>query len=173
MKKEVVVSVGLSIIAVSMFVVVAGIPKTSEDLAHFGTFCGGTLAIALTVYFRFHDNKSPAPVEATELSTETNEQNASVRSYEFYAVIYSPSKKIMALTGKKTLKGMTEAQLCHNYLSWNQVKLGNVYFKDLAEANDRRAKILDNPSIEEVKKVVETFVSQGYQTGSKQGHLYK
>ncbi|MYM61706.1 hypothetical protein GTG28_21120 [Vibrio sp. OCN044] len=171
MKKDVAVSVGLFIVAISMFVVVAGIPKTGGDLANLGTFCAGTLAIVLPIYFRLNDNNAPIPEEAIDKITKINKQNEVDRSYEFYAVIYSPSKKVMALTGKKTLQGMSEEQLCHNYLSWNQVKSGNLYFKSLAEARDRKAKILENPSNEEIQKVVKTFVSKGYRTGSKLGHL--
>lgn len=100
------------------------------------------------------------PSDAAELLTQGPR-------VEFYGIVYSPSYKVMALTGKRTFINFTESELCRDYPNWNQAKSNSQPFKLLAAATDRHAIIMINDTEEAVAEKVIQFLDNGYETASQ------
>ncbi|WP_234912151.1 MULTISPECIES: hypothetical protein [Vibrio] len=105
--------------------------------------------------------------QAEVTSVEAQSGIAQEPMVEFYGIVYSPSIKVMALTGKRTFLHFTESELCRDYPNWNQAKGGNADFQRLAMASDRKAVMMANVTESEVADTVKNFLQQGYTTPSQ------
>lgn len=112
-------------------------------------------------------NYNPNLPENKEQKTQNNNALTEKTRVEFYGIVYSPSLKIMALTGKRTYISYTESELCNDYSNWNQANGENASFQALAKATDRKALMFIDETEDMVSQHVIDFLNQGYTTPSQ------